>query len=482
MTFITLSILFGVMVLSRADDCSQGITRCLWEAWNPWGSCSVSCGMGITSRSRGLCCKEGQEFNACIKECGITNEAFDQKECNESCEGDCFRGVGDMLFLLDSSGSISPAQFEKIKSFVKTVINSLDIFPNHTRVAVATFSQTTNFEFHLGQHNSAADLFKAIDSVTRSGEGTRLSAALETIFSQGFQGAREGVPKIIVLITDGHSKYPALARVLARRARNDGFLIYTVGIGNQTDDNELWHIASSPEDRFFFRIDDPNYLKNIKESLDKTPCKETISNNTLITDVTTESPNENATCVDTAPDCVKYGKDVCTDYSPWAHAHCELYCGFCQGKPTKPALCVDKNHNCASYGKDVCTSTSYIGWVQENCQKFCGICHSDAETTFSFTIATTTATKICEDVKSDCDGYKHACQDKQFEAFLRANCPATCGFCQSHKIINGTVHNGVKCPEWKIPAECIIDDSDPNCCPFPVCPESYKFTAEKLLM
>lgn len=47
---------------------------------------------------------------------------------------------------------------------------------------------------------------------------------------------------------------------------------------------------------------------------------------------TLPSPTPSSDCFDTISDCRKYTKAACSDYKPWARAHCSAYCGFCDCK------------------------------------------------------------------------------------------------------------------------------------------------------
>jgi len=61
-------------------------------------------------------------------------------------------------------------------------------------------------------------------------------------------------PDVAVLITDGLSKYPSVTRTQAALAKREDISIISIGIGNETDINELLNIASTAQD--VFQVDD----------------------------------------------------------------------------------------------------------------------------------------------------------------------------------------------------------------------------------
>ena len=48
-------------------------------------------------------------------------------------------GTADIFFILDSSGSISPENFNKMKDFVKSVVEQFDVGLSNVRIGVITF-------------------------------------------------------------------------------------------------------------------------------------------------------------------------------------------------------------------------------------------------------------------------------------------------------------------------------------------------------
>ena len=55
------------------------------------------------------------------------------------------------------------------------------------------------------------------------------SDALQLVLTEGFKNNRTGVPQIVVVVTDGLSRYPSLTRVRASMLRHNGVQMYAVG-------------------------------------------------------------------------------------------------------------------------------------------------------------------------------------------------------------------------------------------------------------
>jgi uncharacterized protein YegL len=61
------------------------------------------------------------------------------------------RGQGDIVFILDTSGSVGRDGFYKVLNFTYHIISELDIDSGNFRVAVITFSNYPNLEFDLSE-------------------------------------------------------------------------------------------------------------------------------------------------------------------------------------------------------------------------------------------------------------------------------------------------------------------------------------------
>ncbi len=83
--------------------------------------------------------------------------------------------------------------------------------------------------------------------------------------------AREGVPHIAVVVTDGDSEDSVATAHQADLAREDGIHVFAVGVGHNIKPSELVSIASTPDD--VFQVDNYNLLERIKDMLAERACE-----------------------------------------------------------------------------------------------------------------------------------------------------------------------------------------------------------------
>ncbi|KAF6726853.1 Collagen alpha-6(VI) chain [Oryzias melastigma] len=170
---------------------------------------------------------------------------FDVSAQKTECENDL---VGDIVFLVDSSGSIGSENFDLIKEFLKSIIKGLDIGPQKIRVGLAQYSRKFHPEFGLKDNEDKESLLNKVNQMYYRKGKTWTGEALDSIRTRYFtelEGSRAGerVPQIAVLITDGGSSDNV--EEPAWRLRNHGVLVFCIGVEmkNQT---KLETIASPP--------------------------------------------------------------------------------------------------------------------------------------------------------------------------------------------------------------------------------------------
>ena len=85
----------------------------------------------------------------------------------------------DVMFLLDTSSGVGQENFDKMKVFMKNIINSFDIDNQMTRVGVMTYDVDARIDIKLSDYNNQQALFARIDRLPyNSGELTRIDRAL----------------------------------------------------------------------------------------------------------------------------------------------------------------------------------------------------------------------------------------------------------------------------------------------------------------
>ena len=85
----------------------------------------------------------------------------------------------DILFILDSSGSIGQANYDKMMTFVKDVVSKFDVGPNKIRVGAEIFSDRTYIQFNLNKYNTQANVLKAFDHIPYKRGTTNTGQALK---------------------------------------------------------------------------------------------------------------------------------------------------------------------------------------------------------------------------------------------------------------------------------------------------------------
>nr|XP_019964076.1 PREDICTED: matrilin-4 isoform X2 [Paralichthys olivaceus] len=164
----------------------------------------------------------------------------------------CKSGPVDLVFLIDSSRSVRPHEFETMRKFMIDILDTLDIGPNATRVGVVQYSSQVRSEFSLKTHGKLDTMVKNINEIIPLAQGTMTGLAIKYVMNAAFiaeEGDRPKVPNVVVIVTDGRPQ-DRVAEVAAE-AREKGIEIYAVGVA-RADMTSLRAMASPPfEDHVF---------------------------------------------------------------------------------------------------------------------------------------------------------------------------------------------------------------------------------------
>lgn len=94
--------------------------------------------------------------------------------------------------MVDSSRSVRPVEFEKVKVFLSQVIESLDVGPNATRVGVVNYASAVKQEFPLRAHGSKASLLRAVRRIQPLSTGTMTGLAIQFAITKAFSNTEGG--------------------------------------------------------------------------------------------------------------------------------------------------------------------------------------------------------------------------------------------------------------------------------------------------
>uniref|UniRef100_A0A3B3VJQ0 Collagen type XIV alpha 1 chain n=1 Tax=Poecilia latipinna TaxID=48699 RepID=A0A3B3VJQ0_9TELE len=186
----------------------------------------------------------------------------------------CKEAKADLAFLVDGSWSIGDDNFMKITRFLYSTMGSLDLIgPDGTQVAVAQFSDDARTEFLLSSHGNKEALLEAIQKIRYKGGNTKTGRAIKHVKESIFTpeaGARRGVPKVLVVLTDGRSQDDV--NKVSKEMQMEGYIIFAIGFAD-ADYGELVNIASKPSERHVFFVDDLDAVKKIEEQLITFVCE-----------------------------------------------------------------------------------------------------------------------------------------------------------------------------------------------------------------
>ncbi|XP_036401346.1 collagen, type XXVIII, alpha 2a [Megalops cyprinoides] len=188
----------------------------------------------------------------------------------------------ELVFVIDSSESVGPENFEIIKDFVTALVDRVTVGRNATRIGLVLYSLDVHMEFNLARYVTKQDVKQAIRKMPYMGEGTYTGTAIRKATQEAFYSARVGVRKVAIVITDGQTdkREPVKLDIAVREAHAANIEMYALGIVNTSDPTqaeflrELNLIASDPDSEHMYLIDDFNTLPALESKLVSQFCED----------------------------------------------------------------------------------------------------------------------------------------------------------------------------------------------------------------
>ncbi|XP_066546634.1 von Willebrand factor A domain-containing protein 1 [Amia ocellicauda] len=170
---------------------------------------------------------------------------------------------GELLFLVDSSGSVSSYEFLRLRSFLGELMSPFQLGGKGpgvggVRVGLVQVGTEPRLEFGLDEHADQASLQRAIAALEQLGGDTNTASALELVWERvlapgwGPGKARQGLPRVLVWLTDGVLSDPVLKPMA--RLREDGVAVLAVSTGHGNY-QYLSSVVTPPSHRHLYFID-----------------------------------------------------------------------------------------------------------------------------------------------------------------------------------------------------------------------------------
>uniref|UniRef100_A0A668A865 Collagen alpha-1(XII) chain n=1 Tax=Myripristis murdjan TaxID=586833 RepID=A0A668A865_9TELE len=188
---------------------------------------------------------------------------------------ECSLGVdvqADVVLLVDGSYSIGLQNFAKVRAFLEVLVNSFDIGPNKVQISLVQYSRDPHTEFALNTHHDINAVVKAVRTFPYRGGSTNTGKAMTYVREKIFipaRGARQNVPRVMVLITDGKSSDSF--KDAATNLRNADVEIFAVGVKDAVR-SELEAIANPPSDTHVYEVEDFDAFQRISKELTQSIC------------------------------------------------------------------------------------------------------------------------------------------------------------------------------------------------------------------
>ncbi|XP_060930389.1 von Willebrand factor A domain-containing protein 1 [Limanda limanda] len=171
---------------------------------------------------------------------------------------------GDVLFLVDSSGSVSSYEHSSMLSFLSELLLPFALGEDQVRVGLLQVGTKPRLEFGFDTFGTQSGLQGALKNIKPLRGDTNtveaLKIAKERVLKPGaVGGARAGLPRVLVWLTDGVKPGDVVGPLTELREEGVAVLVVSTGHGNY---QVLRKVVSPPveEHLYFVDIDDMSII------------------------------------------------------------------------------------------------------------------------------------------------------------------------------------------------------------------------------
>lgn len=194
---------------------------------------------------------------------------------------DCTQSIADIVFVVDSSGSIdddNPENWNLTKQFVSDIVGSVAVAETANRIALVEFSNEGILIFNFTYSFDTATIQAGIQGMRFLDGNTNTSGGLyivlsELLFERG--GNRPDVQDYVIVVTDGIATRDEENTIpYAEEIHDTGATLLVVGITGAIDEDEIRAISSPPQriNETYFLTEDFSLLTPIVEQIVQATC------------------------------------------------------------------------------------------------------------------------------------------------------------------------------------------------------------------
>lgn len=179
---------------------------------------------------------------------------------------------GDVLFLLDSSGSVSSYEHSRMLAFLSELLLPFSLGEDQVRVGLLQVGTQPNLEFGFDAYNTQGGLQGALGSIKPLRGDTNTVEALKMVKDWvlrpgGTDGARPGLPRVLVWLTDGVKPGDVIGPMALLKEEGVAVLVVSTGHGNY---QVLRQVVTPPAENnlYFVDIDDMSIItEDLREAI-----------------------------------------------------------------------------------------------------------------------------------------------------------------------------------------------------------------------
>ncbi|XP_008289635.1 von Willebrand factor A domain-containing protein 1 [Stegastes partitus] len=171
---------------------------------------------------------------------------------------------GDVLFLVDSSGSVSSYEHSRMLAFLSELLLPFSLGEDQVRIGLLQVGTKPRLEFGFDKHSSQSDLQGALTNIKPLRGDTNtvdaLKMAKERVLRPGAaDGARAGLPRVLVWLTDGVKPGDVIGPMAELQEEGVAVLVVSTGHSNY---QVLRQVVSPPVENhlYFVDIDDMSII------------------------------------------------------------------------------------------------------------------------------------------------------------------------------------------------------------------------------